>query len=275
MESHQHGVAGSLMRTIVKIVRYELQNVLRSRWVIAYGVFFFLITEALLRLGGSTPRAMLSLLNVVVLLIPLITIVFGTIYWHGAREFTELLLAQPVRRSTLFHGLFAGLVLPLSAAFVAGLTIPLLMHRAITADSAGLIALMLVAGVALTAVFGALAVMIGGLVDDRLKGLGIALGVWLLLTIGYDALVLLVSVAFADRPLESSLLAMTFANPVDLARVFLVLRFDVAALMGYTGAVFQRQLGGMFGMFAALAGLAAWALVPGLFALRAFRRHDY
>jgi len=108
------------VNTILKVVRYELRNVVRNRWVIAYALFFLITTELMLRLGGSTPRALLSLLNVVVLLIPLVTIVFGTIYWHGSREFTELLLAQPVRRGSLFHGLFAGLVLPLSAAFVLG-----------------------------------------------------------------------------------------------------------------------------------------------------------
>lgn len=263
------------MRAILKIVRYELENVLRSRWVLAYGVFFLLITEMLLRLGGSSPRALLSLLNVVVLLIPLVTIVFGTIYWHGAREFTELLLAQPVRRSSLFHGLFAGLVFPLSAAFAVGVTIPLVLHRAISRESAGLLMLMLVTGVALTGVFAALAVLIAGLVDDRLKGLGLALGSWLVLTLGYDALVLGVTVWFADRPLELPLLALTFANPVDLARVLLVLHFDVAALMGYTGAVFQRQIGGALGTGVALTALLAWMIIPGWLALRAFKQNDF
>lgn len=263
------------MRTILKIVRYELQNVVRNRWVLAYGLFFLLATEALLRLGGSSPRALLSLLNVVLLVIPLVTVVFGTIYWHGAREFTELLLAQPVPRSALFHGLFAGLVFPLSAAFVVGVALPLVAHRAVDADTAPLLVLMLVAGVALTGVFGALAVLIGGLVDDRLKGLGVALGVWLLLTLVYDGLVLSATMTFADYPLEMPLLALTFANPVDLARVLLVLRFDVSALMGYTGAVFSRTLGGVTGTAAALAGLALWTVVPGLFALRAFRRKDF
>jgi Cu-processing system permease protein len=263
------------VRTILKIVRYELQNVLRNRWVVGYAAFFFLVTEVLLRLGGTSERALLSLLNVVVLLIPLVTIVFGTIYWHGAREFTELLLAQPVPRPALFHGLFAGLVLPLSAAFVVGVSIPLLLHRAVSAETTGLLGLMLAAGVALTGVFGALAVLIGGLVDDRLKGLGAALGVWLLMTLVYDGLVLAVTVAWSAYPLEGPLLALTLANPVDLARVLLVLRFDVAALMGYSGAVFQQVLGGPLGTATALAGLVVWMVVPGLLALRAFRRKDY
>lgn len=263
------------MRTILTIVRYELRNVARNRWVLSYALFFLVATELLLRLGGTAPRALLSLLNLVVLLIPLVTIVFGTIYWHGAREFTELLLAQPVARSALFHGLFAGLVIPLSAAWLAGVTLPLLLHRAIGPESLDLLLLMLIAGVALTAVFGALAVLIASRVDDRLRALGIALGVWAVMTLAWDGLILWVTVAFAAWPLERPLLALTFANPVDLARVLLVLRLDVSALMGYTGAVFRDFLGGPLGTAAAVGGLALWTLVPGLFALRTFRRRDF
>jgi Cu-processing system permease protein len=82
-------------------------------------------------------------------------------------------------------------------------------------------------------------------------------------------------VAFADRPLETPLLVMTFLNPVDLARVLLTLRLDISAMMGYTGAVFSRVLGGWTGTVAAVGGLALWALVPGLFALRAFKTRDF
>lgn len=261
--------------TIIKLVRYVILDVVRNRWVLAYAFFFLVITDVLLRLGGSGPRAMLGLLNVVVLLIPLVTIVFGTIYWHGAREFNELLLAQPVARGTLFHGLFAGLVLPLSLAFVAGVTLPVLFERAADAETLSLLVRLIVAGCALTAVFGALAVLIAGLVDDRLKGLGIALGVWLMLTVAYDGLVLWVAMTYRDYPIEGAMLALSFANPVDLARVLLVLRFDVSALMGYTGAVMQRMLGTPAGIAAALGGLLAWTLIPGLFAQRAFRRRDF
>lgn len=263
------------MSTIFKIMRYVLMDVLRNRWVIGYALFFVAVTDVLLRLGGSGPRALLSLLNVVVLLIPLVTIVFGTIYWHGAREFNELLLSQPVARTTLFHGLFAGLVIPLSVAFIVGVSIPVMVHRAADAETLPLLALMLVAGCALTAVFGALAVLIAGLVDDRLKGLGLALGVWLLMTVAYDGLVLWVAMAYQDYPLEGTMLALTFANPVDLARVLLVLRFDVSALMGYTGAVMQRLLGSPMGILAAVGGLAVWTIAPGLLALRAFKRRDF
>ena len=90
-----------------------------------------------------------------------------------------------------------------------------------------------------------------------------ALGVWLLLTVAYDGLVLWVAMAFQDYPIEGAMLALSFANPVDLARVLLVLRFDVSALMGYTGAVMQRLLGEPAGHPAAFGGLALWTLLPG------------
>jgi Cu-processing system permease protein len=129
-----------------------LLDVLRNRWIVGYALFFLVVTDALLRLDGTGARALVSLLNVVLLLVPLVTIVFGTMYWHGAREFNELLLTQPIDRSSLFHGLFAGLVLPLSAAFVAGVSIPFVVHGAL--ENPGSFLLLLLAGVALTAVIG-------------------------------------------------------------------------------------------------------------------------
>ena len=105
------------MTTTAKIIRYELRDVLRSRSLIAYAWFFLLVMEALLRFGDGA-KAAVSLMNIVLLLIPLVSVVFGTMYLYGAREFTELLLAQPVHRAQLFAGQFLGLAIPLSAAFV-------------------------------------------------------------------------------------------------------------------------------------------------------------
>lgn len=263
------------LRCSLKVGRYVVLDVLRNRWVIGYAAFFALATDLLLRLGGTGPRTLVSLLNVVLVLIPLVTIVFVTIYWHGQREFNELLLAQPIERTALFHGLFGGVVVPLMVAFIAGVTLPLLGHGAIDAGSRGTLVLLLIVGTLLTAVFAALAVLFAGLVEDRLKGLGLALGCWLLLAIGWDAGLLWVAMAFADSPIERPLLALTFLNPVDLARVLMVLQLDVAALMGATGAVFAQVLGGVRGTVIAVGALALWALIPGLIALRLFRRRDF
>jgi Cu-processing system permease protein len=80
---------------------------------------------------------------------------------------------------------------------------------------------------------------------------------------------------FADYPIERPLLALSFANPIDLGRMLMLLRLDVAALMGYTGAVFQRFFAGTPGIALASAALAGWVIIPLALGSRAFRRKDF
>jgi Cu-processing system permease protein len=262
----------SVVRTVL---RHELRGVLRHRGVLMLFGATFLLTESVLRLTGSAGRTLTTLLDLVLLLVPLVTMMFGIISWHASREFNELLLTQPVRRSALFAALYLALVLPLAAAFTAGLALPLLLHRAVDAAAWPLFASTVGSGVALTFVFGGLALLIGVLVDDRLRGVSIGLLVWLVLTVGYDAVVLLVATTFADYPLERPMLGLMLGNPVDLARSVIVLQSDAAALMGYTGAVLHRFLGSALGTISATAGLLLWIVIPAWAARRAFERRDF
>jgi Cu-processing system permease protein len=216
---------------------------------------------------------LLSLVDIVLFVVPLVTIVLGTTYLYNAREFVELILAQPVRRRAVFGGLYLGLVLPLTLAFVAGVGLPFAVRGA-GADGAALAAVLGI-GSLLTLVFGALALLIAVRADDRLKGVGLAIGVWLVTAVVYDGAVLLLAATFADYPLERPMLGAMLANPVDLARVILLLRFDVAALLGYTGAVFQQFFGGVRGTAIAAAALLLWVVGPLVLAGRAFARKDF
>ena len=102
------------MQTTAKVIKYELSDVIRSKWIVLYALFFLIVTEALFQFGGGSARALLSLSNLVLIIIPLISILFGTMYLYNARDFVELLLTQPVDRKTLFGGLYTGLAgLPL------------------------------------------------------------------------------------------------------------------------------------------------------------------
>ena len=270
---HATGTADA--QTMRAVLQYALRDIMRNRWMLAYLFGILATTEIMVRLTGSGARALVGMLNLVLLVIPLVTVTFGVIYWHSTREFNELLLAQPVRRRALWCGLYLGLVIPLVVAFVAGLMLPLLWHRAIDTETRPVLSAMLVAGVALTAVFGALAMLIGTRIDDRLRSIGASLSVWLLMTALYDGAVLLVSTVYSDYPLERVMLALTLANPVDLARTLIVLQTDSAALMGYTGAVVEQFLGSGIGIAVATAGLGVWIAVPAWLALRAFERRDF
>lgn len=256
------------------VLRSGLNDLARNRWVVAYAAGFFIIAEALFWFGGTGTQVVLSLLNVVLMVVPLVSLVFGAIYVYGAREFTELLLAQPVPRRQLFLGLFLGLAIPLAVAFVAGAGLPFLFHLGAGAHPGALVAL-LVAGTGLGASCAAIAVAIALYTDDRLRGVGIALGVWLTMTVLYDAAMLAFAASFGEWPLERPMLALMLANPVDLARGLVLTQLDVSALMGYTGALFERTFGSLAGTVVAVSALVAWTAAPFAIAARRFRRRDF
>lgn len=262
------------MTTVARLLRYELRNVMRSRWLIGYALLFVLLTDALFRFGGSGSRVILSLTNVVLALIPLVSVVFGTMYVYQAREFIELMLAQPVSRRSLFAGLYGGLVLPLAAAFALGVGLPFVLHGGVAGQGAGF-AILLGSGVLLTLVFTGLALLVALRIQDRAMGLGVAILLWLSAAILYDGLVLLLVAWFRDYPLETPVLVATLLNPVDLGRVLLLLQFDMSALLGYTGAVFERFFGSGTGTIVSLAALGLWVLAPLAAALRQFQRKDW
>jgi Cu-processing system permease protein len=261
--------------TAAKVFRYELQDLRRNRWIAGYALLLLLLTEALLHFGGGGPRAVLSLMSVVLIVVPLASIVFGTMYLYGARDFIELLLAQPVGRSALFGGLYVGLAVPLAGAFLLGVGLPFLWSGAGEGSVAGPLAALLGAGALLTLVFTALALLVSLLFDDRAKGLGLAILLWFAATALYDALLVLVATTFSDYPLELPLIGLTFLNPVDLGRVLLLLRLDTGALMGYTGAVFERFFGSLLGAGVTAIALSLWCAGPLVLAHHLFKRKDF
>src|SRR6185312_5045066 len=147
--------------------------------------------------------------------------------------------------------------IPLSLAFAIGLGVP---FAARGLDQAGWSALaaLVITGCVLTFIFAGIATVIATRCDDRLRGLGAAIGTWLLLTVVYDGFVLFVLAAFSSYPLERVTLGLMMANPIDIGRLALLLRFDSAALMGYTGAVFLKFFSGAEGVVITLAALITW-----------------
>jgi hypothetical protein len=92
--------------TVRSVIAYQVRDLVRSRWLAAYTLFFLVASEGLLRYGGGASKALLSLGSIVLFVVPLVTAVFGTVYVYNSRDYTELLLAQPVRRGSLYAGLY-------------------------------------------------------------------------------------------------------------------------------------------------------------------------
>jgi Cu-processing system permease protein len=224
--------------------------------------------------GGGTTRALPSLATVIVLVVPLAGLLFTTTFVYHSRAFVELLLSHPVGRRPLFAGLYVGLTLPLVGAFLVGLTVPLAATGGIGQHASDVL-LLAITGTLRTAAFTSIGFLVALRVGDPARGSGLALLLWLTLVVLYDGAVLYAAYRWAAYPLEGVMLVLMALNPVDVARVLVLLALDASALMGYTGSVFQDFFAGAQGLLVSLGSLALWVIVPALFAMRTFERKDF
>jgi Cu-processing system permease protein len=248
---------------------------MRSRWSYVYFVFYLLLGFVLLFLNNDVDKAIITLMNIILVLTPLIGTIFGVMYYYNAREFTELLLAQPIKRSKIFMGQYLGIALSLTLSLVLGLGVPFLLYGVFKSTAIFNFGLLLVVGCFLNFIFVALSYNIALSTENKIKGFGYAILLWLFLAVIYDGAFLIALFVFNDYPLDSFSLFATMFNPIDLSRILILLKLDISALLGYTGAVFRKFFGTDLGLFVSLSVLVAWVVLPVFRMVYLIRKKDF
>lgn len=247
---------------MLKILKYSFFDLIRSRWTYAYCAFYLLLTFSLLWLSNDLSNVVISLMNVILVLVPLIATMFGIMYYYNSREFTELLLAQPIPRSHIFLGQYFGIAGSMALSLLIGVGIPFLFYGIFGSPEIWNYFTILFVGVLLSFIFSAIAFYIALKNENRIRGFGLAILVWLFFAIIYDGMFLLALALLGDYPLENFAIGVSMFNPIDLSRILILLKLDISALMGYTGAVFQKFLGTVPGLVTSLLVLLAWVGLP-------------
>lgn len=252
-----------------KMVKYIIADILRSKIMIVYTLVLLAISFSVFSIEDNPAKGILSLLNIILFIVPLVSIIFSTIYIYNSSEFIELLVSQPLQRKSIWLSMFTGLAASLSLAFLLGAGLPILFYAW---SLTGLI--MLCSGILLSIVFVAISMLASVKIRDKAKGIGTAIMLWLYFSMLFDTLVLFLLFQFSDYPIEKGMVGLTALNPIDLSRVLILLRIDVSAMMGYTGAVFQSFFGSQSGMLIALTIMMAWIAVPLGISTVKFKRKD-
>lgn len=242
-----------------KVFKYSFIDLVRNRWTIAYFLFFALISSGLIFISGDSTKTMASMMNIIVLLIPLISLMFSLMYFYQVLEYIELLLSMPLSRRAVWAGYWAGASLALSLSFLSGTLIPIILLGFSFEWKAW--SLLILLGCVLTVLFVSIAALLSIRFENRLKGFGIALFIWLFLAVVYDGLFLVALLLFANYPLENFAITAVLLNPIDMARILMILHLDFSALMGYTGAVFEKFFGETSGTVLILTVLFSWFLL--------------
>jgi Cu-processing system permease protein len=244
-------------------------DIVRNRIVLAYTLFLLIISFSVFNLEDNATKGLLSLLNIILIVVPLISIIFSTIYVYNSAEFIELLVSQPIKRTGLMLSLSGGLAVSLLLAFLVGTGLPVLLYSPTPAG-----VMMILTGSAITLGFVSLAVLASVITRDKAKGIGVSILLWFYFTLIYDGIILFLLFQFSDYPMEKATIGFSSLNPIDLGRIMILLKLDVAAMMGYTGALFKDFFGGTWGILYASVMMTLWIVIPGWLAVRKFNRKD-
>jgi Cu-processing system permease protein len=254
------------MNRIIKII---FLDILKNKIILAYTLILAILSWSSFGLEDNSAKGLLTILNIILFTVPLVSILFATIYLYNSTEFIELLLSQPIKRKKIWLSLFLGLSLAMVLAFFIGAGIPLLINAP---DSVGI--MMLVIGCLITLVFVALAFLSSILTRDKAKGIGITIMGWLYFALLFDGIILYLLFQFSDYPIEKAMIVVTAFSPIDLARIQILLHLDVSAMMGYTGAIFKDFFGTSLGLLLSFSLLCLWIIIPFFISLIKFKNKD-
>jgi Cu-processing system permease protein len=264
------------------IVKKELKDAIRNRWLIGYAALLAVLGIVSASAGISTSgglalqvfgRTTATLMNLCLLLAPLVAVAMGAAAIAGERDrgTLECLLAQPLTRTGLLLGKYAGLLLALAAATLAGF-LPAGLLVAWSSGAATLGHYLLFPGLA--AAVGAAMLAVGVLVSvssrTAVQAQGTALFSWFAFVLLYD-LVLMGAVSFSGLG-APVLAALLVGNPIDAARVLSVLGLEPDLyLLGPAGAYLTSRFSAAGTAVLLTGSLMAWTASPLTVAIGRFR----
>jgi Cu-processing system permease protein len=186
----------------------------------------------------------------------------------------ELLVAKTLTRREIFLGKWLGLSLGLGISYALGIAGGSVVNLKFSETGIGAYFLLVFLGLGLNTCFLAISFFIANLSLRKEVVFGLVMAFWFYFFILYDLLIFGVTVLGGDFPLEFPVMIMSFLNPIDLVRIILTIHMDISSMMGYTGALYSRYLGGAAGIALGSGLLIIWTILPLIWGMRFFNRRN-
>lgn len=274
----ESGVASA---PLLLVARQELLLAARSRWMQIFGVVFAILAlgvagSGYVLSGGhgfqDFARTSASLVELVALVVPLAALLMGVLALAPERGTAELLYAQPVSRGTVLLGKLLGLLVAFVAAELVGFgAAGVVVFSQAGEEGGGGYALLVAGSILLTAVFLALAALLGASAVGRrrVRALALAVVVWFVAVVLLDVAALGAASLLPSGTASRLLFVSVIVNPVGAVRTGALLAVEGTAAFGSASLAFLRFTHGPGGAAAVLAvSLALWIVVPIVLAVR-------
>jgi ABC-type transport system involved in multi-copper enzyme maturation permease subunit len=260
-------------RNIYLLMRKEIKESLKNRWFILYTICFSVLALLLLLVAFTKDeirgfsgfgRAAASLINLVLLFIPLISLITGAMSISNEKENGTLsyLLSHPITESEVFFGKLTGLLLSIwvsiSLGFgLAGIAIAIkggggdISKYLITALLSALLAASLL-GVGF---------FVSVLSRKAAKAIGIAVFLWLAFLIFGDLGLMGTTVAMDLGIKQVFILALL--NPTEVFKIAAVLNLSPRLeILGPVGIYALRNLGHTGTFYLLFSIMVLWTVIP-------------
>jgi len=255
---------------MLKICSFILKDLIKNWAVIGYLILLSVGGWGVFILVGEPEKSLLILLQIVLLALPLITMVFATIYYYNSLEFITLLLAQPINRKSIIYSFLIGLGITFVGCFILGIGIPLWFFYPSETSL-----FLLASGSLLTLACISIAIYICAIAKEKTKGMGFILLLWAFFAFLFDGLLLYFMYQFGEYPIEKVVLGISFLNPIVITRITVIMGTEASALLGLSGAVFKEFFGSSTGIMISISSLLLWVLIPFQLTKRKFLRKDF
>lgn len=267
--------------------REELVLALRSRWTQIFAVVFGLLAcgvsgAGYVLSGGhgvqDFARTAVSLVQLVLLLVPLTALMIGVLSLAPERGAAELVFSQPVARRTILLGKLLGLFQALAAAQAVGFgAAGALVYGQSGSEGLGGFLLLVAASLVTTAVFLGLAALLsaGAVGRRRTRALALALVGWFVAVVLFDLAALGVASLLPSGSASRVLMVSVIANPIGAVRTGTLLGIEGTGAFGAASLAlfrFTRSAGGV-GVVLGLS-LLFWLVAPVTLAVRRLQKAD-
>jgi Cu-processing system permease protein len=272
---------------LLLVARQELVLAVRSRWTQIFAIVFAVLALAVAASGyvlsgghgvQDFARTAASLVQLVLLLVPLTSLLIGVLSLAPERGAAELLFSQPISRRTILLGKLLGLFEALVGAQALGFGVAgvVIFSQSGNEGVAGFVMLFAAATV-LTGIFLGLAALLAATAIGRrrTRALALALVVWFVAVVLFDVVALGLASLLPSGPASRVLIVGVLLNPVDAVRTAALLGIEGAAAFGAASLAFLRFTKGPWGAAAMLSvSVLFWLGAPTLAAIRRLRRTD-
>lgn len=270
--------------TIKVLIEKELLDSIRNRWFFTFLVTFIILAFSIIYMGiikstglgfESFNKTTGSLLNLILFLVPMITLLLGSTSISGEKEHgtLNLILSKPISAVEYILGKYFGIATALMLTIVVGFGLMgmVVAFKVSIADARSYIIFVLLS-LLLVLSFLSISMFISVLVKKRITAIIVSTIIWFFFILVYDLIVMACANFFQGTSMALFLLISILLNPADSVRTLAIVNLGGETIFGPSLIELTRMITNVSSELLLIAAIFAWVIIPLYFTVFFFKR---